>query len=205
MADGSLPQAPILNYVRRITNSQITTHVDVIVAGFPCVDVCKAGQKQGLQGSESTLVWEVLRIARDMGVLMIFMENVDNLRFMTDFWHALMGELAKLGFQIAWISLSAHHVGSPQRRRRVFLLAKRGSALAVPFGPALPRGPSGVFADAQLPFLQKNKGLRFNAGRPPKSDWMTSKWERNRLRMLGNAVVPLQANLAARILSSIPC
>jgi len=204
MADGSLPQAPILNDVRRITSHQITTHVDVIVAGFPCVDICKAGRKQGLQGSESTLVWEVLRIAQDIGVSMIFMENVDNLRFMTDFSHALMGELAKLGFQIAWISLSAHHVGSPQRRRRMFLLAKRGSALAVPFGPALPRGPSGVLVDARLPFLQKNKGLRFNAGRPPKSEWMTSEWEPERLRMLGNAVVPLQANLAARILSSIP-
>jgi site-specific DNA-cytosine methylase len=113
-------------------------------------------------------VWEVLRIAQDIGVSMIFMENVDNLRFMTDFSHAWTGELAKLDFQIAWISLSAHHVGSPQRRRRVFLLAKRGSALAAPFGPALPRWPSGVFADARLPFLQKNKGLRFNGGGHPR-------------------------------------
>ena len=97
------------------------------------------------------------------------------------------------------------------------MLAKRSSALAVKFGPALPRGASGVFAnapaadvwlDARLPWLCERRGLDFNSGRPPAIEWMMSaeqyKHDRHRLKLLGNAVVPLQANLAARILASGP-
>ena len=208
MADGSLPEAPLYHDVRALTKKELRGQIDVIVAGFPCVDLCKAGKKQGLGGSESTLVWEVCRLARDSGVLRIFLENVDNFRFMEQFWRAVLLELTELGFQIEWVSLSGTHVGSPQRRRRVFLLARRGAALLTPFGPSLPRGPSGVSADAQLPFLRLNKGLHFNAGRPAAREWMMSKeqyrQECHRLKMIGNAVIPLQANLAARILSSLP-
>ena len=83
------------------------------------------------------------------------------------------------------------------------MLAKRGSALAVKFGPALPRD---VRLDARLPWLRERRGLDFNSGRPPVTEWMMSaeqyKHDWHRLKLLGNAVVPLQANLAARIMAS---
>ena len=93
---------------------------------------------------ESILVWELVRIVRELDVPMRFLEHVDNLRFMIEFWDEMLGTLADLGFKIQWVSLSAASVGSPQRRRRIVMLAKRSSALAVKFGPALPRGASGV-------------------------------------------------------------
>ena len=208
MADGSLPKAPLYQDVRALTKKELTGQIDVIVAGFPCIDVCTAGKKLGLEGSDSTLVWEVIRIAKESGVLRIFLENVNNIRFLEEFWKAVLSALTELGFQIEWVSLSGTHVGCPQRRRRVFFLARRGAALLTPFGPSLPRGPSGVSADAQLPCLLVNKGLYFNAGRPAVGEWMMSKekcrQECHRLKMIGNAVIPLQANLAARILSSLP-
>ena len=206
MADGSLPTAPVFNDARALTKDTLPHSIDILVAGFPCVDVCKAGLKKSLEGSDSTLVFEVLRIAREMAVPMVFLENVDNFRFMREFWEAVFRELSGLGFQIEWASLSATHVGSPQRRRRIFLLARRDSAAAVPPAPALPRGPSGVSTDALLPLLLRHQGLNFNSGRPPPNEWMMSRVEyqrnRHRLHMLGNAVIPLQAYLAARILSS---
>ena len=134
---------------------------------------------------------------------------------MTVFVHEMLSALADRGFKTQWVSLSAASVGSPQRRRRIFMLAKRGSALAVKFGPALPRGASGVLAnapaadvrlDARLPWLRERRGLDFNSGRPPAIEWMMSaeqyKHDRHRLKLLGNAIVPLQANLAARIMAS---
>ena len=97
------------------------------------------------------LVWEVLRIAGEADVNMIFFDNVDAFRFMTEFWEAVLRDLLKLGFVTTWVSLSATHTGSPQRRRRVFLLARRGPGLETPKGPALPRRASGVSPDARLP------------------------------------------------------
>ena len=56
------------------------------------------------------------------------------------------------------------------------MLANRGSVLAVKFGPALPRGASGVSADApaadvwldaRLPWLRERRGLAVHSGRPP--------------------------------------
>ena len=197
MLDGSLPKAPLYDDVQTLTEKAFTTQIDTIVAGFPCIDLSKAGRKRGLEGSESSLVWEVIRLARVLDVPMLFLENVDNFRFLGEFWEAVLVALMDLDFQIEWVSLCGTHAGSPQRRRRVFLLARRGKALSTPF--ALPV--------AQGSFFGKHKGLHFNSGRPSTKECMTTlsqyMQEYHRLKMLGNAVIPLQANIAARILSSL--
>ena len=60
---------------------------------------------------------------------------------------------------------------------------------------------------AQGSFIGNHKGLHFNSGRPSTKECMTTlsqyMQEYHRLKMLGNAVIPLQANIAARILSSL--
>jgi site-specific DNA-cytosine methylase len=215
MLDKSLPKAPVFSDVRALTTDTLPKRIDIIVAGFPCVDVSKAGKKRGLEGSESRLVFEVLRVAQEMGVPMVFLENVDNFRFMTPFRDRVFGAFSAVGFEIQWASLAGTNVGSPQRRRRIFLLARRNSSPIVPFGPPLPQGPLGEFTnarpsseftDARLPFFREHQGLKFNLGRPPESDWMMTREDyaqnQHRLHMLGNAVIPQQANLAARIMSS---
>ena len=146
---------------------------------------------------------------------MVFLENVDNFRFMTQFRDAVFAAFSAVGFEIQWASLAGTNVGSPQRRRRIFLLARRNLSPIVPFGPPLPQGPLGEFTnarpsseftDARLPFFREHQGLKFNLGRPPTGDWMMTREDyaknQHRLHMLGNAVIPQQANLAARIMSS---
>ena len=70
-------------------------------------------------------------------------------------------------------------------------------------------GPDGVndAPSAQGSFIGKHKGLHFNSGRPSTKECMTTlsqyMQEYHRLKMLGNAVIPLQVNTAARILSSL--
>ena len=166
MLDGSLPKAPLYDDVQTLTEKAFTTQIDTIVAGFPCIDLSKAGRKRGLEGSESSLVWEVIRLARVLDVPMLFLENVDNFRFLGEFWEAVLVALMNLDFQIEWVSLCGTHAGSPQRRRRVFLLARRGKALSTPFAPPFAQGLSGVFADPQSAFIGQHKGLQFNSGRP---------------------------------------
>ena len=129
-------------------------------------------------------MFEVLRVAQEMGVPMVFLENVDNFRFMTQFRDAVFAAFSAVGFEIQWASLAGTNVGSPQRRRRIFLLARRNSSPIVPFGPPLPQGPLGEFTnarpsseftDARLPFFREHQGLKFNLGRPPESDWMMTR------------------------------
>ena len=101
--------------------------IDTIVADFSCVDASKACWKRGPEGSDSPLVFEVLRIAREMAVPMVFLENVDNFRSVPEFWNAVFSELSSFGVHIQWAILSGTHVGSPQRRRRICVLARRDS------------------------------------------------------------------------------
>ena len=87
------------------------------------------------------------------------------------------------------------NAGAPQRRARWFALAQRGGGVEQR-PDALP--------DGFLPPLAGQSGINFNGGRPPPGRWLLPREEhprvRERLSMLGNAVVQLQAHLAARLL-----
>ena len=74
MADKSLPEAPVIHDVREVTRRSIAGPIDVLVAGFPCVDLSLAGAKRGLEGTESILVWELFRSVRELDVSMRFLE-----------------------------------------------------------------------------------------------------------------------------------
>ena len=60
--------------------------------------------------------------------------------------------------------------------------------------------------DSLQEHIAQNSGLAFNGGRPPPTEWMMPRAEHKhvkaRLTQLGNAVIPLQAIVAARLLSS---
>ena len=70
MADKSLPEALVIIDVRELTHRSAPGPIDILVAGFPCVDICQAGLRRGLEGTQSTLIWEVFRIARELDVPM---------------------------------------------------------------------------------------------------------------------------------------
>ena len=64
--------------------------------------------------------------------------------------------------------------------------------------------PSVRREDCRLAFFKAQGGTRFNGGRPHPTRWLLPRTElpavKERLRMLGDAVVPLQAHLAAVLL-----
>ena len=61
MADKSLPEEPVIHVVSEVARRSIAGPIDVLVAGFPCVDLSLAGGKRGLQGTESVVLWELFR------------------------------------------------------------------------------------------------------------------------------------------------
>ena len=134
--EGSLDAAPVWSDVCTFNAHQWAGAVDCIVAGFPCQDLSLAGQRAGLDGARSGLFFEVLRIARDCGAQWLFLENVAGIATATatavdEAEGALeeraaarvVGELADLGWDSEWITISASDVGASHGRARWFCLA----------------------------------------------------------------------------------
>jgi DNA (cytosine-5)-methyltransferase 1 len=120
------------------TNVDIATvselpEVDLLVGGFPCQDysVAKtANAAKGLEGKKGVLWWEILRLATAQRPKFIFLENVDRLlkspsaQRGRDF-AIMLKTLGDEGYLIEWRVVNAAEYGFPQRRIRVFIVAKR--------------------------------------------------------------------------------
>lgn len=96
--------------------------VDLICGGFPCQDVSVAGKGKGLEGKQSGLWFEMLRIIRELRPRYVLVENVPGLRTKGRL-EKVVASLARLGYSVEWTTLSAKEVGSPQLRKRVFIVA----------------------------------------------------------------------------------
>jgi DNA (cytosine-5)-methyltransferase 1 len=95
--------------------------VDVITAGFPCQDISRAGTGLGLSGRRSGL-WryclDALRVVRPrVGVF----ENVAVLtrRGLRE----VLADLAALGYDAEWHCVPAASLGAPHQRDRIFIMA----------------------------------------------------------------------------------
>ena len=104
--------------------------VDVMVGGFPCQDLSVAGQRKGFTGERSVLAFEFLRIAEAIKPRWLVLENVPGLLSSNkglDF-QRLLSEVAACGYGVGYRCLDARYFGVPQRRRRIFVVARRAEA-----------------------------------------------------------------------------
>lgn len=107
---------------------------DIWTGGFPCQDVSLAnqGKRKGLKGERSGLFFEFRRLAEAKRPKWIILENVPGLlnsHHGEDF-RIIIDELAQLGYGLAWRVFDAKYFGTPQRRRRVYIVASRGNMRA---------------------------------------------------------------------------
>lgn len=110
-------------------------NVDLLVGGFPCQDYSVAkslNSSRGLEGKKGVLWWEILRLVKQTKPKYIFLENVDRLlkspskQRGRDF-AIMLKTLGDEGYLIEWRIVSAADYGFPQRRIRVFIVAKHTS------------------------------------------------------------------------------
>lgn len=111
----------------------IPGQIDLLVGGFPCQDYSVAkslNTSKGLEGKKGVLWWEILRLVQKKKPKFIFLENVDRLlkspsaQRGRDF-AVMLKTLGDEGYQIEWRVVSASDYGFPQRRIRVFIVAKK--------------------------------------------------------------------------------
>ena len=212
--DGSLPHGSIIDDVADIsaaTLQGLREKPQMLTAGFPCQDICQAGQQRGFEGSRSCLFFEIVRLIDECPCLqLVFLENVDAIRSLEQVWCVVLDAFLERGFCVRWASLPATAAGCPQRRKRWFFLARRGESVHVPFADRLPlQAPDVPGVSTCRPRVRcpaQHSGVNFNSGRPDPSCWLAPNEDysflQDRLRMLGNAVVPQQARLAAQLLST---
>lgn len=122
MGCGDLPWAPIWDDVRTLSRDMLPG-IDIITAGFPCQDISCAGNGAGLEGERSGLFFEVARLVGEIRPSFVFLENVPAIR--TRGADVVTGRLADLGYDCRWDNLPANAVGAPHKRERWFCLARR--------------------------------------------------------------------------------
>ena len=113
--------------------SNLPSAVDLLVGGFPCQDYSVAkslNSSKGLEGKKGVLWWEILRLVELRKPKFIFLENVDRLlkspstQRGRDF-AIMLKTLGEQGYVVEWRVVSASDYGFPQRRIRVFIVAKK--------------------------------------------------------------------------------
>jgi DNA (cytosine-5)-methyltransferase 1 len=222
IAEERLDDVPIWFGDLRDLPSHEIPRVDWITGGYPCQPFSQAGKRLGEDDHRHLwpVILDLIRTLRPCGV---FFENVSG--HMSLGLDRVLQDLAGCGFRSAFGLFTAEEVGAPHRRERVFILGladanrERGPCRTTRREDAEDaRQPSGdqSMADASS---ERSSGRRCNGERPhqwpsrPGSPQRSNEPSRttqsglgrnadgvsdrvDRLRALGNAVVPQQAELA---------
>lgn len=122
------PDVPIFEDVRALTGAKLRDAGIVpqwIVAGWPCQDISPAGTGSGLDGARSGLWDEIRRLAGELRLEGLLLENSSNLLSInggSDFGRVL-GDLAALGFDAEWHCLPAAAFDAWHIRDRLWIVA----------------------------------------------------------------------------------
>jgi len=98
---------------------------DLLCSGFPCQPFSNAGKRQGFEDTRGTIFFEILRIAAVKKPKMLFLENVDGIR-----WHdggrtltKILLRLRELGYTVGYQTFNSRFHGVAQDRARCFIIA----------------------------------------------------------------------------------
>lgn len=102
----------------------VVDYPDLITGGFPCLQLSPANTKGnwlGINGKDSGLVFEQLRIIEELEPKYCLFENAENLT--TNGLNVILNELDKMGYVAQWGIISATAFGLPHYRHRTILVA----------------------------------------------------------------------------------
>lgn len=115
----NFPTVPKFKDICHVRGSDLPS-VDVLAGGFPCQNISITGKRKGLEGEQSVLWTEFARLLGELRPSIAFVENVPNITRLGG--TRVVGDLAALGYDAEWGIVPANAVGSPQSRKRWFLV-----------------------------------------------------------------------------------
>lgn len=200
-----------------VTTVRNLPFADVLCGGFPCQDVSAAGRGAGLQGERSGLWWYFAAIIDQVRPRWVVVENVASgaRRWLP----TVRRHLHLLGYDSTAYALSAAVVGAPHLRKRIFVVAHAHAVRepARPFDAEVARASASADADEAR---REGPGDHAHEGWPGSSSdpWrapvsglvpmvhgvpggVAGRRRRERIRALGNSVVPQCAEVIGRIIA----
>ena len=219
------PDVPIYSDIRMLSSSRLNKDgvagIDVIHGGFPCQDVSLSGKRTGFVSCDGKVtrsgLWrEFSRLICEIRPRWVVAENVFGLLSISidrepgGAFGSILRDLADMGYRIGWCCYGASDVGGVHERKRVAIVAysvgKRRNSMEKSCKDKLPRIDLSSCQkkwneQVDLPFdvhgiiaNPKRGVLRNDDGLPEGMD---------RLKSLGNAVVPQQFYLVFRAIAEM--
>jgi len=198
METGQLRPAPIYTDLKTFPAHLFRDRVDLITGGYPCQPFSSAGKRLG--EDDPRHLWPFIR--RHLAAIRparCFFENVEG--HISLGLSTVISDLEEDGYQSAWGIFSACEAGAPHQRKRVYIMGDSDSALSkrggipsrVDKAHANINGRGNEVRDeASQQWLPEPRLGRVVDGCADRVD---------RLRLLGNGVVPQTAAKAWNILN----
>ena len=125
------PDVVLHQDINKVKPSDIPSDAQVWCGGFPCQDLSLAnqGKRKGLEGERSGLFYKYAELISIKMPRWVIIENVPGLlnsNHGRDF-QVLIQKLDELGYGVSWRVFDAKYFGTPQRRRRVYIVASLGN------------------------------------------------------------------------------
>lgn len=196
--------------------------VHVVAGGFPCQPFSKAGRREGIADERWGWPW-FAAVVRALRPRVVVLENVAALLGDSDAFGAVLGDLAAGGYDADWDCVPAASVGAPHIRDRLFVVAHANglgraagrhhagaTEVAEPVNrSALVDAPGEGREDRSPAYLPPQAPRLFDT-EPDDAGWWAAEPDVgrvaygvparvDRLRALGNAVVPQVAEHIGRL------
>lgn len=194
---GKLDEAPIWSNLKTFNAEPFRGKVDIVTGGYPCQPFSLAGERKGTADPRHLFPY-IERIISTIQPTFCFFENVEG--HLSQGFDEVQASLRDLGYGVEAGLFSASEVGASQQRKRLFILANSNRngcreshkevAIKSPEQYHFPNcqrvaGPGQQQYQGEAPrLISKSELDRAVNG--------TSNWT-DRLRLLGNGVVPRQA------------
>jgi len=223
MEAGKLPPAPIYTDIKTFPAHLFRDRVDIITGGYPCQPFSAAGKRLG--EDDPRHLWPFIkRHVQTIRPVQCFFENVEG--HISLGLSSVISDLEEDGYRATWGIFSAREVGAHHQRKRVYILANSNSIGLEEHGHCEPinvvkasenvanshsaswqgRGlPSGVHEKNSIAYSSGN-GVRAEATQQWLSEPRVGRVvdgcadRVDRLRLLGNGVVPQTAAKAYLVL-----
>lgn len=114
--------------------------VDLFVGGSPCQSFSMVGKRKGLEDDRGLLIYQYLRLIKEIEPKMFIYENVKGLLNHDggNTWKIIEKEFKKLGYKISKQIMNSRNYGIPQNRERLFVVGFKDKAVKFEFPKPMP-------------------------------------------------------------------
>lgn len=205
MESGELAPAPIYTDLKTFPSEVFRDRVDLITGGYPCQPFSAAGLRKGTE-DERHLWPHIRRHIQAIRPTQCFFENVQG--HITLGLNTVISDMGEDGYRATWGLFSAFEVGASHERKRVFILAdtmreglerrwRYEGGSGKKFSKHFMYGETFPGGKGSKPYNWESQRLKPRLGGA--DDGFAYKGDR--LRLLGNGVVPHTAAKAWYILN----